>query len=488
MNPCKLDTDYLNGHLSPERARLFEAHLSSCERCREKVTSWRTFERSLRKWAGNQVRRPPTVADAERLMERACPRPLFTIRPVTAVAWASGLAACAALAWLHVPADKTDVEARSSVPVPVVALVPDGELFKPIPFPAEKTDLCGASASEKIVADIGGDRVGVSPGGKVRVLEAVDGTVRLALLKGSVACQVTPRRDGGEFVVEVGDYRVKVIGTKFQVTRSEGNGVSVMVERGKVEVSSSSGVTWYLGPNDAFAVSSDGQVLPKRAEAHEIAFLNNLLSVQPSVEEVVSLSPPDISARLQLGPAPDVRESPDTAVEPPRSREKRKLKKMENEGDLALWREWVLNGRAAEARTAMERHLSQNPTDAETWALLADCRRKGGSWHSAISAYERVRTHGSLKESSHATFMMATIHQKHLGNHVRAIELFSDYKHSEGVSRESRDLTDVHIARSMIAVGRTLEAKTLLEAVVARQGSSFVAANAKKLLQKCCAE
>jgi FimV-like protein len=154
-------------------------------------------------------------------------------------------------------------------------------------------------------------------------------------------------------------------------------------------------------------------------------------------------------------------------------------------GDINTWREWVLNGRAADARRAMRAHLARHPSDAATWSLLADCERKAKRWPSAIAAYEKARVHGSDKQASHATYMMATVYQKNLRDHGRAVAMFRAYKASGYVSKELKDLTDVHLARSLIALGKRDEARALLEAVIARQGDSFVGQNAKRLLEKC---
>ena len=136
----------------------------------------------------------------------------------------------------------------------------------------------------------------------------------------------------------------------------------------------------------------------------------------------------------------------------------------------------------------MQAHLKRHPHDADTWALLADCERKAKNWLSATRAYEKVRSYGEPKQVSHATYMMATVFQKNLKDHGRAVEMFRAYKNSKHVSKELEDLTHVHMARSLIALGRKAEAKSLLESVIANQEDSFVGSNAKKLLKKCEAE
>jgi len=61
---------------------------------------------------------------------------------------------------------------------------------------------------------------------------------RLVVLdRGAVTCEVAPRRGRPPFVVQAGDVRVTVIGTRFGVARYE-EGVTVLVDHGTVEVSS----------------------------------------------------------------------------------------------------------------------------------------------------------------------------------------------------------------------------------------------------------
>ncbi len=59
----------------------------------------------------------------------------------------------------------------------------------------------------------------------------------LVLERGSVDCEVVPRRGRPPFVVQAGDVRVRVVGTRFIVRRrSDPSGAIVEVKRGTVEV------------------------------------------------------------------------------------------------------------------------------------------------------------------------------------------------------------------------------------------------------------
>jgi ferric-dicitrate binding protein FerR (iron transport regulator) len=60
--------------------------------------------------------------------------------------------------------------------------------------------------------------------------------VLLVLEKGGIDCEVAPRGKRPPFIVQAGDTRVRVVGTKFKVSRGAAGDVEVSVEHGTVEV------------------------------------------------------------------------------------------------------------------------------------------------------------------------------------------------------------------------------------------------------------
>ncbi|MDF3068351.1 MAG: hypothetical protein K0R38_3952 [Polyangiaceae bacterium] len=77
----------------------------------------------------------------------------------------------------------------------------------------------------------------VAPGSAVLVSGSSGDSQLLVLDRGEVACNVTHRRSGSPFVVQAGEVRVEVIGTRFRVVR-EGDAARVSVQEGVVRVSS----------------------------------------------------------------------------------------------------------------------------------------------------------------------------------------------------------------------------------------------------------
>ena len=90
----------------------------------------------------------------------------------------------------------------------------------------------GEAASHLMV---GGASILVAPRTEATVSGDEDRGVLVVLDNGEVDCEVAPRHERPPFIVQAGDVRVRVVGTRFAVKR-EGSDVSVDVARGVVEV------------------------------------------------------------------------------------------------------------------------------------------------------------------------------------------------------------------------------------------------------------
>jgi FecR protein len=95
------------------------------------------------------------------------------------------------------------------------------------------------SASE---VTVGESSLVVAPKSLVMVSGDDDRGVDVVLDRGAVTCEVAPRKGRPAFVVDAGEVRVRVMGTRFTVARYE-SAVSVVVDHGAVEVSASGQVT-----------------------------------------------------------------------------------------------------------------------------------------------------------------------------------------------------------------------------------------------------
>jgi len=84
-------------------------------------------------------------------------------------------------------------------------------------------------------APVGSSEIEVGPRSEVVATGDDARGVVVVLERGSVTCEVSPRDGRPPFVVQAGEVRVRVIGTRFRVVRAA-NDVRVEVERGRVEV------------------------------------------------------------------------------------------------------------------------------------------------------------------------------------------------------------------------------------------------------------
>jgi hypothetical protein len=107
--------------------------------------------------------------------------------------------------------------------------------------------------------------------------------IDVVLDRGAVTCEVAPRRGRPPFVVDAGEVRVRVVGTRFTVVR-EGDGAKVSVDHGVVEVTS----------RGATVVLHDGERWPREVESAGAAPSAASVSAVPSVPPTPVVSAPAV--------------------------------------------------------------------------------------------------------------------------------------------------------------------------------------------------
>lgn len=107
--------------------------------------------------------------------------------------------------------------------------------------------------------------------------------ILVVLERGSVDCEVAPRRGRPAFVVQAGDVRVRVVGTRFSVRRAGEREVRVSVDHGAVEVTRAGSTT----------LLRDGESWPPEAA---LAPPPAAPAPQPSPEPAPSATPPPSAA------------------------------------------------------------------------------------------------------------------------------------------------------------------------------------------------
>lgn len=124
-------------------------------------------------------------------------------------------------------------------------------LLLPPPAPRSST-MEGAElesgAAESAVALSDGSHIDLAPETRLSVETSRGPDVRLQLRKGRARFEVAPRKRG-RFVVAVGDVEVRVVGTRFRVSKHQAE-VEVEVEHGVVEVSQKGRLLQRLGAGE----------------------------------------------------------------------------------------------------------------------------------------------------------------------------------------------------------------------------------------------
>ena len=220
----------------------------------------------------------------------------------------------------------------------------------------------------------------------------------VVLDRGKVSCEVAPRRGRPPFLVQAGGVRVRVIGTRFTVTRGEGDSARVEVAHGVVEVTARGetivlhdGESWppsktAAAPSSSNTATANDVAIPPRAVVKRSSPSKRPAASEPPLPSPLMTSYPDSPAP----PAP-----PATAPSPtPQQRfeQAAKLESRDPSQAIAIYRQlssgggaWGMNalfaqgrleadrGNVGEARRLLASYLSRyprGPNAADARALL----------------------------------------------------------------------------------------------------------------------
>jgi hypothetical protein len=164
-----------------------------------------------------------------------------------------------------------------------------------------------SSASHVVVGDASLD---VAPESEVVVAGNGERGLSVTLDRGRVECEVAPRGERPPFFVQAGDVRVRVVGTRFAVTRAR-EVVSVDVTKGVVQVESH-GAIQRVAAGQHWS-SSDGLAAPPGPSAIAPA-----ASLERGPQAAVPVAPLDTPAPLSAAERPQTR--PPAAAERPPTR------------------------------------------------------------------------------------------------------------------------------------------------------------------------
>jgi hypothetical protein len=124
--------------------------------------------------------------------------------------------------------------------------------------------------------------------------------VLIVVDSGSIACNVAPRPSDAPLIVQAGETRVRVVGTRFRVTRL-GESARVTVEEGVVEVSSRGGT---------FRVAAGEEWPSETARAETVENASTPLATADAIKPSSAARPGTVSAKLPAAAAAPVADHP----------------------------------------------------------------------------------------------------------------------------------------------------------------------------------
>jgi hypothetical protein len=270
------------------------------------------------------------------------------------------------------------------------------------------------------VQTLGADEIEVASNTQIQVLG--DGVrTRLALRKGKVTAQVATRGEGEGFSIETEAYTVSVVGTRFSVQQEP---FEVIVEEGVVEVVHAlSQAIYRLVAGDRFAGGELIRMVPTLAPA--------LLPSKPAVSLAT----------------------------------------------LSALRKHALAKEYDQARAGLQSRLQAHPKEVGSWILLAQVEAKVGHKEAAVRAWQRVIAMDSGAKAQRARFEAASLL---MDKPAEAELLLRAFLSEPGPLVADAKLK---LGRTLLAQGRSEEARAALTALVVAHPGTTPARLARELLQ-----
>lgn len=266
---------YAYGELSAERQQAFADHLADCRTCALEVAELQEAAALCATLRGAELREPRFTQD-----QAPTPSPPFWRRPL--LFWTPVAAAAAAAVLLFIllspvqkvpqPRPEPERPAVATLQVQVASLEGVARL-RPADGGKEVAFTSDAVLHPGDVLDTGkqatlrleledGSQLELESSSRLALASVGRAGDRFSLDHGSLHCRVTPRSAQRPFLVTAPEASVRVVGTRFSVTRKVGVGVEVRVQEGVVAVTPAKGEAEpiLLRARDAGLVSPDGAV------------------------------------------------------------------------------------------------------------------------------------------------------------------------------------------------------------------------------------
>jgi hypothetical protein len=301
------------------------------------------------------------------------------------------------------------------------------------------SQLFETAVDEERVVSLGPHQLTLGKGTRLTVSrngDAADTEIKLA--HGTVFCDVAPLSPGGSFRILAGDTVVSVLGTSFLVSFDGDARLQVAVMKGRVRVQHGS-ETRLLEAGDTLSLPADEPaVVPE-----------NVPVASGSVRETGT-------GRDRIRPS----------------------------ADFDSWRAMISAGRHEEAAAGIRTYLTAEPSDDRARMLLAGVERRQGRHVDALASYDQVIANRSSHLVHQARYLCAEISRTGLGDHERAIGYYDAYLKHAPADAVNRPEAELHLSESLLATGRTAQARAHLENISRQYGRTPVADRARALLEK----
>ncbi len=472
MTQCRNIEAHLDREESPLEKARFARHVAGCPDCGRQLARWQHVRAVLEEEV-EAANIPPSPEKVGRFIARASAGAMASAPARRGGIVRYYLAAAAVFLALGSVLLFTEGSPEPAASTTLVA-APSGEgvrdrsramdLLRPQAPPQRTAREPGPWLEENVAITLGAHVVRVRSGARARIERNDEHATDILLEGGSLSFSVAPQGKSHDFSIKASPYRIRVVGTVFEVDYAPNERLEVLVAEGIVEVLAPKELPVRVTAGQRLKIDRDDYV---ELEEGDRTAMERLLSSHGATSEPPEKTPkrlPPQRARFGKGsrPAPAV-PAPSRPTVP-----------------LSELRRMVLDHRFQEAEQALMQFVEAQPEHAAAWSLLGDCRRKQGKWADAFLAYEKVIEGGEPSQSNRARYLAGVLAQDHLVDHLQAEALFEAYLyHSNG---RSEDAAKIHLARSKIALAKRADARRLLSEVVAHTRDNASRERAEMLL------
>lgn len=466
MKPCTVLEALFSKYPDVMNREIYREHIETCPQCKSDEAVLGDFIAVLQETDAEGRARVPSLDRQHRLMEAAARhRPTSMDRRRVGIRWAMAasvlFAAGALVFYLTPPAPAPQSDIIHEPTVSVKRLVSGKNFLEEVPTP-HLGDL-STGRGEQLRILINRDALSVMEETKISITSTRHSQTQVRIESGTVHFAVSKRKGGDSFVVESLPYRVRVIGTRFSVSRWNTEEMTVFVSEGQVEVSAPKTSLKQIAAGEHIYFSKEHGINSKQTDIDEISVSG------AAVDDAVLSFEPDGGSPARTkkdGPRNLLSSSP------------------ERRSDMDAWRRMIVAGAYIQAENEIHAYLAHRPEDWQAWSLLADCLRKERKWEGSVASYEKLISLAPPGAANRARLTASAVLQNELGQHLEAARLLEAYLQlsDDGASLKAEIM--VRLAKSYIKLKQMDRARELLLQVVSRHRGNPIAKKAEALLHQ----